>query len=150
MDQIEPPIANKARPRAKPSARSKITNGLKLLDNIDGRSAIARRLRDIVFGLEQEFEITTESDQLLLKQAAVLSVISEQLQSRVVRGELADHRQIINLAGQLRRTLATLRTRVGQNGPAPPSIHEYLASFGHRLNDDYDEGFLADAEGDAG
>lgn len=134
------------KPRAKPQARSKITNGLRMLDGIDGRSAIARRFRDIWHGLEQEFEINSESDQVLVKQAAALAIVSEQLQAQVVRGELVDHRQIINLAGQLRRTLATLRARTALHGPAPASIHEHLASFGHRLNDDYEEDFLEDAE----
>jgi hypothetical protein len=136
-------------PRAKPMARSKVSNGAKLLAGVDGRSAVARRLRDILYGLTVEFEINSESDHVLVKQAAVLTILSEELQAKVVRGELIDHKAILNLAGQLRRTLATLRARAGQRGPAPPSIHEHLSTFGHRTNDDYDEEFLADAEGDA-
>jgi hypothetical protein len=122
--------------RIRPQARSKITNGSRMLDGIDGRSTIARRLRDIVRGLLIEFEVTTEADQALVRQAAVLSVLSEQLQAQLVRGELVDARTITNLSGQLRRILGDLRHRTGQRGPPPPSIHEHLAAFGTTLDAD--------------
>lgn len=120
----------------KPMARSRITNGKQLLDGIDGRSAIARRLRDILHGLLIEFEIQTPADELLIRQAASLSVISEQLQTKIVNGELVDVSTVTNLSGQLRRILGDLRKRSGQRGPAPPSLHEHLAAFGTRLGDD--------------
>jgi hypothetical protein len=67
-----------------------------MLDGIDGRSAIARRFRDILKGLLTEFDVTTEADQALVKQAAFLSILSEQLQAKLVRGELADPKIITN------------------------------------------------------
>ena len=112
-----------------------------MLDGIDGRSVIARRLRDILRGLLNEFEIVTEADELLVRQAATLSVISEQLQTKLVNGELVDVKTTANLAGQLRRILGDLRRRSDQPGPAPPSLHEHLSAFGTRLGneDDGDE-----------
>src|SRR3979409_1914220 len=89
--------------RIRPQARSRITNGSRMLDGIDGRSTIARRLRDIVRGLLVEFDVTTEADQALVRQAAVLSVLSEQLQAQLVRGELVDARAVKNLSGQISR-----------------------------------------------
>lgn len=124
--------------RIKPQARSKITNGRQMLDGIDGRSTIARRLRDIVRGLRVEFDVTSEADQALVKQAAVLSVVSEQLQAQMVRGEPICHKTLSNISGQLRRILADLRQRTDQRGPAPPSIHEYIAAYGTTL-DAHDE-----------
>jgi hypothetical protein len=112
----------------KPKGRSRTTNGAQMLDGIDGRSTIARRLRDIVRGLLIEFEITTEADDLLVRQAAVLSVLSEQLQAEMVRGSPICH-----------KTLGDLRQRTGQRGPAPPSLHEHLASFDTLLGDDDEE-----------
>jgi hypothetical protein len=73
-----------------------------MLDGIDGRRTIARRLRDLMRGLLVEFDVTTEADQALVRQAAGLSVLSEQLQAQMVRGELVDARTITNLSGQRR------------------------------------------------
>jgi hypothetical protein len=101
----------------KPMARSRITNGRQLLDGIDGRSAIARRLRDILRSLLVEFEITTEADELLVRQAAMLSVISEQLQAQMVRSEPICHKTLSNISGQLRRILSDLRQRNDLRGP---------------------------------
>jgi hypothetical protein len=124
--------------RIKAQARSKITNGGRMLDGIDGRSIVARRFRDILRGLLVEFDVTTEADQALVRQAAVLSVLSEQLQAQMVRGEPICAKTVTNLSGQLRRILGDLRQRTGQRGPAPPSLHEHLAAFGTTL-DAYDE-----------
>lgn len=120
----------------KPQARSKVTNGKRMLDGIDGRSIIARRFRDIMRGLQVEFEVTTEADQALVRQAAALSVMSEQLQAQLVRGEMISVQVITNLSGQLRRILSDLRQRTGARGPAPPSIHEHLAAYGTTLDAD--------------
>jgi hypothetical protein len=49
-------------PRIKPMGRCKITNGTKMLAGVDGRSHIARRLRDIVNGLLIEFPVTGEAN----------------------------------------------------------------------------------------
>jgi hypothetical protein len=118
--------------------RSKITNGTKMLAGVDGRSYIARRIRDIVNGLLIEFPVTGEADLALVKNTATLTLLNEQLQAKLALGgdiEYA-HSIIMNLAGQLRRNLTDLRSRTGQRGPAPPSIHEHLAAFGTRLNDE--------------
>ncbi len=67
-------------------------------------------------------------------------MISEQLQTKIVNGELVDIKTMTNLSGQLRRILLALRQRNDQRGPAPPSIHEHLAAYGTRLGDDSDDG----------
>jgi hypothetical protein len=78
-----------------PSARnSRITNGTKLLDGIDGRSASARRFKDLIAGLARdEFggaENLSIAELGLLRQAAALMLSAEQMQAAVVRGELAN------------------------------------------------------------
>jgi len=134
MDQDRTRIA-----AIKPMARSKITNRRHMLDGIDGRTAVARRFRDVMRGLLIEFEVTSEADDLLVRQAAVLAVTSEQLQAQLVRGEAISVKVIANLTGQLRRILADLRQRNDQRGPPPPSLHEHLSSFGTLLGDDDEE-----------
>jgi hypothetical protein len=73
--------------RIKPQARSR---GRQMPDGIDGRSVIARRFRDILKGLSIEFDVTSEPDQVLIKRAATLSVLSERLQTP--NGEWRAHR----------------------------------------------------------
>jgi hypothetical protein len=113
-------------PRIKPMGRCKITNGTKMLAGVDGRSHIARRLRDIVNGLLIEFPVTGEADLALLKNTATLTIINEQVQAKVALGEVADIPMITNLAGQLRRNLSDLRcrtfSRVGASGN-PGAVH---------------------------
>jgi hypothetical protein len=134
MQRLHKPVT-----RISTTNRSRTTNGGQLLDCIDGRSAIARRFRDIKRGLECEFECNTEAERALIRQAAVLSVLSEQLQAKMVLGELVDARTITNLAVQLRRILADLRQRTGQRDPSPPSLHEQLAAYGTTLDADDEE-----------
>ena len=111
----------------KPQGRSRTTNGAQLLRGIDGRSPIARRLRDILRGYHEEFHVTTEHERTLARQAATLAVVSEELQAQLVRGELVDADTITKLTGQLRRVLADLRQRTRADQPAPPSLHDHLA-----------------------
>jgi hypothetical protein len=94
-----------------------------MLAGVDGRSHIARRLRDIVNGLLIEFPVTSEADLAVVKNTATLTVLNEQLQAKLALGENLDITTITNLAGQLRRNLTDLRSRTDQRGPPPSSIH---------------------------
>ncbi|WP_298106320.1 hypothetical protein [Bradyrhizobium sp.] len=110
-------------------ARSRVTNGTRLLVGVDGRSPNARRFRDLVRAYEAEFESVTEVDRNLIRQAALLALKSEQLQAAVVRGDRVDTETITNLAGQLRRTLADMKRKAETTtAPAPTSILEQLAA----------------------
>jgi hypothetical protein len=103
----------------KPQARSRTTNGKQLLDGIDGRSTIARHLRDILQGLLVEFEVDTEADELLIRRAATLSVISEQLQTQIVNGERVDFTTVTNLSGNCVASLATCASAKASAVPHP-------------------------------
>jgi len=56
--------------RAKPQGRSRTTNGAQLLQDVDGRSTIARRFWDLLQGYEEEYEVATEAEHTLARQAA--------------------------------------------------------------------------------
>ena len=79
--------------------RSRVTNGTSLLDGIDGRNAIARRFRDILRGYEEEFTVATEAERVPVCQAATLAVLSEQLQAKLINGELIDADTISKVSG---------------------------------------------------
>jgi hypothetical protein len=84
--------------------RSRVTNGSELLQGIDGRSPLARRFRDVLRGLLTEFDVDTEAENILIRQAVTLTLLSERLQSCIVRDEPVDPAIVMNLAGALRRS----------------------------------------------
>jgi len=120
--------------------RSRVTNGTRLLTGVDGRSAEARRFRDLVRSYESEFESTSEADRNLIRQAALLALKSEHLQAAVVRSEPVDADTLTKLAGQLRRVLGDLRRKAEEQAPAPISLHEHLSRSAEPLDDDGEEG----------
>jgi glycosyltransferase A (GT-A) superfamily protein (DUF2064 family) len=94
-----------------PRTRSRLTNGNALfLEDVDARSRVARRQRD----LERSFAAEIGGDlsvvqRIRIAQAAALAVRSEQLQSKIARGEpdVDDHR-LAKVATALRRELIDL------------------------------------------
>jgi hypothetical protein len=111
--------------------RSKISNGTRLLQNVDGRSAYARRFRDLVVAFEAEVGGTgtlTELERGLVRQAAALSLKTEQMQEAIVRGETVNSDTLIRLSGEARRLLSSLRKRHhGSRAPAPLDIGDLVA-----------------------
>jgi hypothetical protein len=110
------------------TARAAISNGTRLLEGVDGRSASARRYRDLVesftadlggFGL-------TNADMALVRQAAATTMRAEQLQAEIVRGDAVDSDMLVRLSNASARILAALRAkRPGK--PTGPTLQEYLA-----------------------
>ncbi|KAA1174652.1 hypothetical protein FP026_29650 [Rhizobium tropici] len=101
----------------KPTARSRVTNGNALLDGVDGRSVAARRYRDLAMSFADELggaDKLTESETALVKQAAALTVRSEELQAALVRGEKVNEVEITRLTNAVTRTLAALRKPKGK------------------------------------
>lgn len=120
--------ARKPVTRSSTTNRSAVTNGSKLLEGIDGRSPAARRYRDLVHLYESEIggELT-ELERGLIKQAAALSLRSEQLQGAVVRGEAVDSDTLIRLSGEARRILTSLRKRHNGRDPSASAIEDLVA-----------------------
>lgn len=91
--------------------RSRITNGSQLLAGIDGRSAPARRYRDLCLSLADDLggaATLTEAQSALVRQAAAMIVQSERLQADVIRGETVDCEQLTRLANAATRILSRL------------------------------------------
>lgn len=113
----------------KPTARSRITNHSDLLPNIDGRSQIARRYRDITAqiladqgGLEQ----CSESRQQLIRRFAAAAVLAEQIEAKLANGASIDIAQHALLCS----TLTRLASRIGIDRIArdPMSLAQYIAA----------------------
>src|SRR3712207_2332995 len=94
--------------------RSKVTNGTRLLEGIDGRSPSARRYRDLVENFSHDLggmAQLSEADRALVRQAASLTIRAEQLQAPIFRGEPVAPDELIRLTTTARRTLAGIRPK---------------------------------------
>jgi hypothetical protein len=101
-----------SRTRLSRAQRSRITNSGAVLPEVDGRSAIARRYRDIasaIVGDQGGIEHCSESRQQLIRRFAAAAVIAEQLEAGLARGER------INVVEhcQLASTMVRIAHRIG-------------------------------------
>jgi len=122
---------------SKPSARShdrrkhgraSVSNGHDILPNVDGRSLIARRYRDItsaIFVDQGGIDRCSESRKQLIRRFAAAAVIAEQMESRLANGgeiNISEH-------AQLSSTLVRIAQRIGLNRrfkDITPALPDYL------------------------
>lgn len=78
-------------PRPLKTTRSAVTNGSRLLSgDVDGRSAAAKRYRDILAEISSDVggaDIMSEAQRQLARLAAAMSVEAEQMAARSISGE---------------------------------------------------------------
>jgi hypothetical protein len=112
----------------KSHGRSRVSNGRDLLPDVDGRSVIARRYRDIasaVLADQGGADQCSEARQQLIRRFAAAAVLAEQLESRLANGEEID----IAAHATLSSTLVRLAQRIGIDRRAKnitPSLRDYL------------------------
>lgn len=94
-----PPIAYRS---LGPAQRSRVSNG-RHQRGIDGRSAGARRWRDVYDALICQYDISDEADVVLASRAATLVVWSEDQDRRLACGERVDDERLIRSSNTLRR-----------------------------------------------
>jgi hypothetical protein len=116
--------------RHKPEHRSRVSNNADLLPNIDGRSALARRYRDIANAIILDMgglNRCSEARLQLIRRFAAAACIAEEREAALVRGEKID----ITEHAVLCSTLVRIGQRVGINRvPKPvPSPLDYAASI---------------------
>jgi hypothetical protein len=110
------------------NARSKVSNGTDLLMGIDGRSATARRYRDLYASIAQDqggIERMSEARAQLIRRFAAASVMAEMMEAKLVGGENIDLQEY----SQLSSTLVRLAQRIGIDRRArniTPTLAEYL------------------------
>jgi hypothetical protein len=112
------------------TSRSKVSNGTRLLQNVDGRSSSARRFRDLVRAYEAEVGGNlTEVERGLIRQAAALTFKAETLQSDLVNGNPVDGDQLIRLTGTARRILSAIGERASKRNALgdDDELDRYLA-----------------------
>jgi hypothetical protein len=110
--------------------RSRVTNGSKLVAGLDGRSAEARRYRDLVISYADDLggaDKITEAQRTLIGQVATLQIQSERVQATVLRGEQVNLEQLTRLANASTRILSRLGLK-RERSDATPDLAAYLAA----------------------
>jgi hypothetical protein len=93
-----------------PAARSRVTNGKDLfLSNVDQRSAIYRRFRDVLYQILGGSEHLSEAQRQLARRCALLSAECEKLEADSVAGKPID----LGLYGVLTDRLGRAFQRLG-------------------------------------
>jgi hypothetical protein len=112
-----------------PRTRSRVSNGSKLVAGVDGRSADARRYRDLVMNLTDDIggaSNLSEAQRTLVSQAAALVVQAERLHGQILRGEFVDNEQLTRLSNAATRVLSRLGLK-RRARDAKPDLATYLA-----------------------
>jgi hypothetical protein len=100
---------------AEPWSKSRVTNGKDILPGVDGRSLVARRYRDISSAILSEqggVDQCSESRQQLIRRFAAASVLAEELEARLARGEkvdIAEHALLCSTAVRVSRQIGVDR-----------------------------------------
>ena len=124
--------------RRKSHGRSRVSNGHDVLPDVDGRSVIARRYRDIARAIlvdQGGVEQCSESRQQLVRRFAAAAVLAEQMESKLARGDEIDVQQHALLCSSLVR----LAQRIGIERVArdvTPSLGDLLCEdHTHRMHE---------------
>jgi hypothetical protein len=111
-----------------PTARSRVSNHNDLLPGVDGRSAQARRYRDILAALVSDqggLDRMSESRVQLIRRFSALCVVAESLEAQLVNGGSIE----IQAFATLSSTLVRLASRLGidrRSKTIVPNLRDYL------------------------
>jgi hypothetical protein len=118
--------------RVKRQTRSRITNGTAIhLVAVDGRSAAARRFRDVLAQITADISpdgagSLTEAQRQLARRCAMLSVECEKIEARGVAGEPIDISHYGALVDRLGRCFARLGLKGHAAKDAGPTLTDLL------------------------
>jgi hypothetical protein len=118
-------IPSRSKGVARPSARSRVSNGKDLfLEGVDGRSALARRYRDILAQLTSDIG-GDPSESLIIRRATQLAVWCEQAEAEAAAGKALNIGEHATATNTLRRLLLDLGLEPRMRD-ITPSIDVYL------------------------
>jgi hypothetical protein len=115
--------------RRKPEARSRVGNGKVLLPMVDGRSATARRFKDLVEDIAADLggqDHLSEGQRQLIRRAAMISAECERQEALAARGEAEFN---CDAYGTMCDRLGRLFGRLGlerKSKDVTPSLQSYL------------------------
>jgi len=109
--------------------RSRITNHRALLPHLDGRSAGARRFRDLVRAFVADMGGIEELSEIklgLLRRLAAMTVLAEQVESRMADGEEINIAELCQLSSTAMRLSSRLGIERVPRDVSRPNLREYL------------------------
>jgi hypothetical protein len=119
---------------AKLGGRSKISNGTRLLTDVDGRSAWARRYRDLIGAFQTDLGgeqvVLSEGQKALTRRTSTLCIELERMEVKFAHGggaTIAELETFQRASNSLRRLLESLgihRGRIARD--ITPSLSQYL------------------------
>jgi hypothetical protein len=120
--------ANRSKAVARPTARSRVSNGKDLfLDGVDGRSTLARRYRDILAQFVSDLGgDPSEAQSIIARRATTLACWCEQQEAKAAAGESLNIAEFATATNTLRRLLNDLGLERRMRD-ITPSIDSYLA-----------------------
>jgi hypothetical protein len=122
------PPASRVPAAGKAQARSRLSNGREVLPNVDGRSLVARRYRDILCAVASDqggSKQLSEARLQLIRRFSATAVLAEQMEARLARGEQIDIQEYSLVVS----TMVRVAQRIGIDRvprDVAPSLAEYL------------------------
>jgi hypothetical protein len=121
------------------ATKSRISNGKDMLAGIDGRSAVARRFRDIAVAVTNDLGGPTECSAALteiIRRFAGTCVLAEQLETRLINGQPVNSAEHCLLASTLCRLAARIGVRRIPRSLQTPSLRDYFEQAEQQATDD--------------
>jgi hypothetical protein len=112
-------------------ALDKVSNGTRMLPDVDMRSAAGRRFRHLVGAYSDELgNDLSEAELSLIRQAVALQLEAERMQAAIVRGEAVDADQLIRVSSTSKRLLNIIADKTGKRDQAAagPSLLDIFAA----------------------
>lgn len=113
------------------TARSAVSNGSRLVQGVDGRSAPARRFRDLVCQFTEELggdAIMSEPMRAMVRQAAAVAIEAERMQAAILREEAVDADELVRISHVLQRLMNGLKAKAktARAGQRTQLVTDYL------------------------
>lgn len=112
--------------------RSRVTNGKPFITG-DARTAIGRRIRDLVIEFSHAFggfkAITDEPLKQTIRRAAVLATQAEFMDAKIASGEAVDPVGYSTICNSLARALRTIEAKRPTTPKNTPSVQDALAQI---------------------
>jgi hypothetical protein len=123
------PVTRTTTANQQPTCRSRVSNGRDLVAGADGRSAQARRYRDLMAEMTSDLggaDLLSEAQRQLIRRAAGLAVQAEAVEAAIIAGKDIDLGSYVTATNALRRVLDTIGLkRVAKD---TPDLARYLAA----------------------